>query len=57
MKQYSVANQMTLVGKAWEIRHQLKMIAKQSPIRHPERKTAGTLGEYLEQRRPRQNND
>ncbi|MBB3109205.1 hypothetical protein FHS18_001257 [Paenibacillus phyllosphaerae] len=40
MKQFSVSNQLTLVGKAWEIRYQLKQLMIQNR----------TLGEYLEQR-------
>ncbi|REE70603.1 uncharacterized protein DUF3936 [Paenibacillus taihuensis] len=30
MKQYAKQNQLALVGKAWEIRHQLKLLAKTS---------------------------
>ncbi|MBW7459149.1 Z-ring formation inhibitor MciZ [Paenibacillus sepulcri] len=54
MKQYSFSSQLTLVGKAWEIRHQLKLMVQQSPahIRGSKIKSAGTLGDYLEHRRP-----
>ncbi|SEN21907.1 Z-ring formation inhibitor MciZ [Paenibacillus sp. OV219] len=30
MNQYTKQNQLTLVGKAWEIKHQLKLLAKAS---------------------------
>ena len=53
MKQYSVESQLMLVGKAWEIRHQLRQIAKQSGgTRGSSPKSISTLGEYLENRRP-----
>ncbi|WP_274651726.1 Z-ring formation inhibitor MciZ [Paenibacillus humicola] len=52
MKQYIAANQMTLVGKAWEIRHRLKTIAKQNCRKSF--KSSGTLGDYLGQLSPRE---
>ncbi|QYR19979.1 Z-ring formation inhibitor MciZ [Paenibacillus sp. sptzw28] len=52
MKQYSVSSQLMLVGKAWEIRHQLRLLARQGPVRKAEKNCARTLGEYLEHRRP-----
>ncbi|GGD69913.1 hypothetical protein GCM10010911_29700 [Paenibacillus nasutitermitis] len=53
MKQYSFSSQLTLVGKAWEIRHQLKLMVQQSPasIRNQKNKSVSTLGDYLEHRR------
>ncbi|BBH21072.1 hypothetical protein Back11_24170 [Paenibacillus baekrokdamisoli] len=52
MKQYSVASQLILVGKAWEIRHQLKQLSKQNSASGTSYKSVSTLGEYLENRRP-----
>ena len=48
MKQYMMDNGITLVGKAWEIRHQLKLLGKDS-------KTGAckcSLHEYLQSTRP-----
>ncbi|WP_407673377.1 Z-ring formation inhibitor MciZ [Paenibacillus silvisoli] len=49
MKQYAVNGKLTLVGKAWEIRHQLKLLAKSSAKTGnlPGGKSTRTLGEYL----------
>ncbi|AZN40650.1 Z-ring formation inhibitor MciZ [Paenibacillus albus] len=49
MKQYTKQNQLALVGKAWEIKHQLKLLAKSSTksglaALQPSR----TLREYLQ---------
>ncbi|MNR68321.1 hypothetical protein D3C85_1928060 [compost metagenome] len=52
MKQYSVTSQIMLVGKAWEIRHQLRLMAKQGTVRTKEDQRKSTLSEYLEHRRP-----
>ncbi|MBP3964392.1 MULTISPECIES: Z-ring formation inhibitor MciZ [Paenibacillus] len=54
MKQYTVKSSMTLVGKAWEIRHQLKLLAKASTKTSPlsgSGKSGRTLGEYLQSTR------
>ncbi|UVI32320.1 Z-ring formation inhibitor MciZ [Paenibacillus spongiae] len=50
MKQYSVSTRLTLVGKAWEIRHQLRLMAREASSR--KKNASRTLGEYLEHRRP-----
>ncbi|RAP76459.1 Z-ring formation inhibitor MciZ [Paenibacillus montanisoli] len=48
MKQYTVNGKLTLVGKAWEIRHQLKLMAKSSSKgRTLAGKSGRTLGDYL----------
>ncbi|MCQ6558112.1 Z-ring formation inhibitor MciZ [Paenibacillus mendelii] len=52
MKQYSVSTQLMLVGKAWEIRHQLRLMTRQVPSSSQD--SSRTLGEYLEHRRPLQ---
>lgn len=54
MKQYSVTSQLMLVGKAWEIRHQLRLMMKQGTLRSKDDQRASTLSEYLEHRRPLQ---
>ncbi|SDW32597.1 Z-ring formation inhibitor MciZ [Paenibacillus sp. CF384] len=49
MKQYTGKSSMKLVGKAWEIRHQLKLLAKASTKTSPsDGKSGRTLGEYLQ---------
>jgi len=45
MKQYNYSSRLMLVGKAWEIRHQLRTIARQG--RHPGQLTSAPLTEYL----------
>ncbi|MFB9325308.1 Z-ring formation inhibitor MciZ [Paenibacillus aurantiacus] len=42
MKQFSVSHQLTLVGKAWEIRSRLRSMMAEGR----------TLGEYLGSRQP-----
>lgn len=42
MKQFSISNQLTLVGKAWEIRSRLRSMMAEGQ----------TLGEYLGNRQP-----
>ncbi|QHW30254.1 Z-ring formation inhibitor MciZ [Paenibacillus rhizovicinus] len=52
MKQYIVNSRLTLVGKAWEIRHQLKLLSKtgsKTALALP----APTLGEFLKNSRSR----
>ncbi len=53
MKQYTEDNQLLLVGKAWEIRHQLKLLSKASTKSSIAASLASrTLGEYLQAARP-----
>ncbi|NBD22660.1 Z-ring formation inhibitor MciZ [Paenibacillus sp. T1] len=49
MKQYIVNGQLTLVGKAWEIRHQLKLLSKSgTKFTAAHGRPAHTLSEYLQ---------
>ncbi|QHT60468.1 Z-ring formation inhibitor MciZ [Paenibacillus lycopersici] len=51
MKQYIEHGRLTLVGKAWEIRHQLKLLSK-TGLKSAAAVPARTLNEYLQGSRP-----